>query len=86
MTRLAAFLGLDDAGFDAAFDHLAALRREAGIPNTLAELGVEAEHVGELTKKAVADPTAGTNPVPLTEDTVRELITRALTGQNGAGS
>lgn len=86
MTRLAAFLGLDDPGFDAAFDRLVALRKDAGIPNTLAELGVEAELVGDLAKKAVADPTAGTNPVALTEDLLLKLITHALTGEDTSRS
>jgi alcohol dehydrogenase class IV len=83
MTRLAAYLGLAEPCFDTAFEWALSLRREAGIPPTLAELGVERELLPELAKKAVADPTAGTNPVPLTEENLCQLIDAALTGEAG---
>jgi alcohol dehydrogenase class IV len=81
MTRLAAFLGLPDPGFDALFRWALELRGDAGIPHTLAELGVQKEDVPALAKNAALDPTAGTNPVPLTEDILSFLITTALNGE-----
>jgi len=83
MTRLAAYLGLTDPCFDTAFDWVVSLRREAGIPHTLAELGVPASDAPELAKSAAVDPTAGTNPVPLTEERLLQLIEVALTGEAG---
>ena len=79
--RLATYLGFSDPGFEAIFDWLVALRRDAGIPHTLAELGVTEDAVPELSKNAALDPTAGTNPVPLTEENLSVLITEALTGE-----
>jgi alcohol dehydrogenase class IV len=83
MTRLAAYLGLPDPGFEAAREWLLVLRADAEIPNTLAELGVQEQDVPELAKNAALDPTAGTNPVPLDEENLSGLITRALTGELG---
>jgi len=81
MVRLAAYLELPDPGFEAVFDWVLELRRDAGIPNTLAELGVTEDDVPSLSKKAALDPTAGTNPVPLTVENLNMLITEALTGE-----
>ena len=42
---------------------IGALRREVGIPNSLAEAGVPAGEVGRIAQMAVEDPSAGTNPI-----------------------
>lgn len=55
------------------------LRQTLGIPNTLTELGVPPEAV-ELASAATADPSAGTNPVPLDDDSHRLLLENALNG------
>ncbi len=81
MTRLARYLGLPEPGFAAALDWVLALRQVAGIPHTLAELGIEERQVDSLAEAAVNDPTAGGNPVPLTVDNLKPLIRAALTGQ-----
>ena len=51
------------------------------VLTTLAELGVTEDDVSSLAENAALDPTAGTNPVPLTEDVLRDLITNTLTGE-----
>jgi alcohol dehydrogenase class IV len=81
MARLAAYLGLGEHSFEASFEELISLRRDAGIPDTLAELGVSEDDVRSLATTAALDPTAGTNPVPLDEEKLRTLITSALTGE-----
>lgn len=55
------------------------IRRKLSIPNTLAELGVPDEAV-DLAAAATADPSAGTNPVPLDEEAHRQLLQDALAG------
>jgi alcohol dehydrogenase class IV len=55
------------------------IRRKLGIPNTLMELGVPEEAV-ELASAATADPSAGSNPVPLTDGLHRQLLEDALAG------
>src|SRR6266404_4731072 len=41
LTRLARYLGLSNPGFQAVLDWVLALRKEIGIPNTLADLGAK---------------------------------------------
>ncbi|MBN9247781.1 MAG: iron-containing alcohol dehydrogenase [Hyphomicrobium sp.] len=80
MQRLAAYLGLIDgkssgaAAVRAINDWILELRSEIGIPATIADIGVEREKFADIARLAVVDPTAGTNPVPLTEENVRELL------------
>lgn len=55
------------------------LRQALGIPHTLSEMGVPDSAV-ELAAAATADPSAGTNPVPLDDDGHRLLLENALQG------
>lgn len=71
--RLAAVLGDDPLAW------VTTLRSELGIPNTLRELGID-EGVLELASAATADPSGGTNPRPLDDDSHRHLLERALNG------
>ena len=56
------------------------LRRQLGIPHTLAELGVTRESFADLAARAVVDPTAATNPRPLTESDCISLLDNAWRG------
>ena len=58
LTRVAQYLGLRSPSFASFVDWILTLRREVGIPHTLAELGVGADVVTALAEKAAADPTA----------------------------
>lgn len=55
------------------------IRQKLAIPNTLLELGVPEDAV-ELASAATADPSAGTNPVPLDDAAHRQLLEDALSG------
>lgn len=81
MTHLARALDLPRSGFDAVMDWVLELREHIGIPHTLAELGVTEAHIGELAPMAEADPSSGTNPVPLTAQNCAELYRRAIRGE-----
>jgi alcohol dehydrogenase class IV len=81
MQRLAAYLGLERPGFDALLDWILELRRRIGIPNTLAELGVGIEHAAEFAAQALADPSTGTNPVPMTERDFERLYGHCIRGE-----
>jgi alcohol dehydrogenase class IV len=63
ITRLAAWLGLANPGFEAFLEFVLALRRDLGVPHTLAELGVDDSKAGLIATMAAADPSAGGNPV-----------------------
>jgi len=57
--RLARWLDLRTPTFDGFMQWTLDLRREVGIPHTLAELGVKIEHLDRLAEMAAVDPTAG---------------------------
>ena len=56
------------------------LRRQLGIPHTLAELGVTGDRLVEIAERAVVDPTAPTNPVPLTVPDCLQILEKAMVG------
>ena len=78
--RLARWLGLAGDGFDGFLNAVLSLRADAGVPDTLAGLGVDERHAARVASMAVVDPTAGGNPVTLTEDAARRLFDAALSG------
>ena len=55
------------------------LRKDLGIPHTLAELGID-ESVLELASAATADPSGGTNPRPLDDAAHKLLLENAFRG------
>jgi alcohol dehydrogenase class IV len=83
MTALARYLGLPDPSFDAVLDWILALREEIGIPADLAALGVREDHIGQLAPMAAVDPSAGSNPIPLTAKNLTTLFQRAVQGRIG---
>ncbi|WP_226666096.1 iron-containing alcohol dehydrogenase [Microbulbifer aggregans] len=80
MHRLGRYLDLPLEGFGGVLEWVLELRTELGIPHSLAEIGIDiemAELVGQL---AAADPTAASNPVPLTAQDYQALFIRACSG------
>jgi alcohol dehydrogenase class IV len=81
MVRLAAFLGLGNHSFEGVLEWVLELRRRIGIPHTLAELGVRPEHAASLAPRALADPSTGTNPMPMTEQDFEQLYRNCISGR-----
>jgi alcohol dehydrogenase class IV len=77
ITRLAAFLDIA-GGFDGFFDFVLALREELGVPDKLGALGVDRDKIATMAKMAPNDPTAGGNPVELTEDAAAALYEEVI--------
>ncbi len=77
INRLAAFLGIE-GGFDGFFEFVLALRHELGVPDKLGDLGVTSDQIPKMIKMAPIDPTAGGNPVELTEDAAAALYERLI--------
>lgn len=73
----ASYLGIP-GGFAGFLDFVLGLRAELGIPERLSGLGVGPDRVEEMIPMALADPTAGGNPTPLTAETVRTLFERCI--------
>ncbi len=76
IVRLAAYLGLEPS-FAAFLDWIVALRKELGVPHSLADLGVTGADFPRMAKMAIVDPTAGGNPVTLTEEAALALFHQA---------
>ena len=81
LARLAAWLGLEKHSFDGVLEWVLTLRRAIGIPNTLAELGVGAEHASQLAPQAFADPSTGGNPLPLDAKQFEQLYLNCIHGR-----
>jgi alcohol dehydrogenase class IV len=81
MTALARYLGLLDPSFQAVLEWILALREEIGIPSNLAALGVTEEQIDQLAAMAVVDPSAGSNPIPLTKQNLTVLFQNAVRGR-----
>ena len=76
----AAYLGID-GGFDGFLATVLELRRQIGVPDTLAGLGVGADQRALIGKMAIADPTAGGNPLALTQDGALAIFDAAMSGE-----
>jgi alcohol dehydrogenase class IV len=81
MVRLAAWLGLADRSFDGFLAWVLELRREIGIPHTLAAIGVREEHARLFAPQALNDPSTGGNPLPLTGQDFEQLYENCIAGK-----
>jgi alcohol dehydrogenase class IV len=78
--RLAAWLGLKRQSYDGFFDWVLELRATIGIPPSLAALGVREEHAKEFAPQALADPSTGGNPLPMTAGDFEKLYLNCIRG------
>ena len=84
MKLLARFLDLPKPGFDGVMEWVLALRKELGVPHSLAELGVKEDRIEEMALKAVDDPSTGGNPVPMKAPDFAKVMRAALRGDVAA--
>ncbi|NQD37821.1 iron-containing alcohol dehydrogenase [Permianibacter sp. IMCC34836] len=80
ITALARYLDLPTPSFTSFLDFILQLREEVGIPHTLTALGIDEAQLERIGKMAVADPSAGTNPIPFTAAQYAELCRHAVVG------
>jgi alcohol dehydrogenase class IV len=80
-TLIARVMGLPEPGYDALFAWVLALRRELGIPHTLAELGVGIDQAHVIGAEAALDPSAGGNPIPVDAAALERVFRGAVVGQ-----
>jgi alcohol dehydrogenase class IV len=80
LTRLARWLGLPKPSFEGFQDWVLQLRKQIGIPHTLAELKVTPGHLGRFSEMAAVDPTAGSNPIKAGVPEMRKMYEAALAG------
>jgi len=80
--RLAAYLGLEPT-FEAFLKAILDLRRELDVPHSLKDMNIDGSEHERIAEMAIADPTAGGNPVRLTKELALRIFDRALEGQVG---
>jgi alcohol dehydrogenase len=78
--RLSSYLGLSPS-FDAFLAFVLDLRESIGVPHTLQGLGVDGSEADRIAAMAPQDPTAGGNPVPLTDRGAAQIFANALEGR-----
>jgi alcohol dehydrogenase class IV len=81
--HIARALDLPGRDFEAVLNWIMTLRKNLGVPHTLAELGVKEADAKTIAKDAVRDPTAGANPRSLTEAEFEQLTLAAIRGDLG---
>ena len=77
--RVASYAGID-GGFAGFAEHIVALRAALDVPHRLTDLGVDRGQANAIGTAAAIDPSAATNPVPLTADLATDMFTRACDG------
>jgi alcohol dehydrogenase class IV len=75
--RLASYLDIPH-GFNGFMDFLVELNQSMNIPKNLTQLGVIDPDLDTLTAAALADPSAGGNPVKMTVENTRQLLEQCL--------
>jgi len=81
MVPVAQALGLLDTSYDAVFEWVLRFRERLGIPNTLADLGVDANRADEIGRLGEIDPPAASNPVPVKAADLAGVFTNAVEGR-----
>lgn len=79
IVRLATYLHLDD-GFNGFIDWIIQLRRKLGIEHSLAEIGIDSQHVTRIAVMATEDPSAQSNPIIFSESQYRTILMAAING------
>lgn len=81
--HIARALDLPGRDFDTVLNWVMTLRKNLGVPHTLAELGVKEADAETIAKDAVKDPTARANPRSLSEAEFEQLTLAAIRGDLG---
>lgn len=80
MDLLARVLNLPGRGFDAVLDWTLDFRKQLGIQNTLADIGVPGDRIQDIGAMALADPSSGGNPIALTAAEYADIFSHSLKG------
>jgi alcohol dehydrogenase class IV len=78
---IARVLDLPERGFDGFLAWVLAMRRELGIPHSLAAIGVSADKASIIGREAAIDPSAGGNPIPVNAAQLEHVFRAAVNGR-----
>ncbi|WP_461538276.1 iron-containing alcohol dehydrogenase [Spongorhabdus nitratireducens] len=80
LTSLSRYLGLENPGFESFLNWVLELRQQLDIPHTLAEIGIDDQQLETVGQMAVADPSAGGNPIQFTAAEYQQIMMAAIKG------
>jgi alcohol dehydrogenase class IV len=78
---IARVLGLKERGFEGFLARVLELRRELGIPHSLAAINVSADKAAIIGREAAIDPSAGGNPIPVDAVILERIFRAAVAGE-----
>jgi len=81
---IARVLNLPAPGFEGFFDWVLKMRRDLGIPHSLADIGVSADKAAIIGREAAIDPSAGGNPIPVDAAQLERIFRAAVDGRLAA--
>lgn len=81
MGPVAAALGMQDRSFDAVLDWVLRFREQLGIPHTFADINVATGHAEAIGRMGEIDPSATTNPIPVTSADLQQVFENAVAGR-----
>jgi hypothetical protein len=80
---IARVLNLPAGGYDGFLAWVLEMRRELGIPHSLAAIGVSADKAQIIGREAAIDPSAGGNPIPVDAADLERIFRAAVDGTLG---
>jgi alcohol dehydrogenase class IV len=78
---IARVLDLPARGFNGFLAWVLDMRRELGIPHSLADIGVSADKAAIIGREAAVDPSAGGNPIPVDAAQLESIFRAAVDGE-----
>jgi alcohol dehydrogenase class IV len=78
---IARVLDLPARGFEGFLAWVLAMRRELGIPHSLAQIGVSADNAAVIGRQAAIDPSASGNPIAIDAAKLERIFRAAVRGQ-----
>ncbi len=82
---IARALDLPARGFDGFMEWVLQMRRDLGIPHSLADIGVSAEKAAIIGREAALDPSAAGNPIPVDAAQLERIFRAAVSGKLDGG-
>jgi alcohol dehydrogenase class IV len=76
--RLSRYIGLENVTFDGFMSWVLELRKDLGIPHSLAEVGIDTQKAKQVSEMSVADAAASGNPIQFSESEYEALFIRAV--------
>ena len=81
ISRLARYMGLADASFAGFLNWVMRIREKLAIPHSLAAIDIDDSQKKTVARMAVADPSAGGNPISFSQEQYSDIFVAAVHGK-----